>query len=196
MLTCASRWRSTARRSLPTITDLWPAANWYEREVWDMFGIVFDGHPHLRGFSCRRPGWAIRCARIIRRAPPRWARFSCPNEQRGAEEEALRFEPEDWGMARAATDDDDFMFLNLGPQHPGTHGVLRIVLQLRRRGDRRRVPDIGYHHRGAEKMGERQSWHTYIPYTDRVDYLGGVMNNLPVPARRRDSWPASRCRIA
>src|SRR5499427_1780121 len=103
--------------------------------------------------------------------------YRLPHEKEVVEQEALRFRPEDWGMSRER-DGSDFIFLNIGPQHPGTHGVLRIALQLAGEEIVDAIPEIGFHHRGAEKMGERQSWHTYIPYTDRVDYLGGVMNNL------------------
>jgi NADH-quinone oxidoreductase subunit C/D len=163
--------------SLPTITDIFPSANWYEREVWDMFGIVFDQHPHLARILMPRTwsGHPLRKdhpARATEMGP-----FQLPDEKQDAEQNALQFRPEEWGM-KQEHDGLDFLFLNIGPQHPGTHGVLRIALQLDGEVIVDAVPDIGFHHRGAEKMGERQTWHTYIPYTDRVDYLGGVMNNL------------------
>lgn len=163
---------------IPTITGLWANADWYEREAWDLFGINFEGHPNLRRILLP-PTWE---GHPLRKEHPARATemgpFQLPEDKAVAEEQALQFRPEDWGI-RQPRDDVDLMFLNMGPQHPGTHGVFRIVLALDGEEIVDAVLDIGYHHRAAEKMSERQSWHTFIPYTDRVDYLGGVMNNFP-----------------
>jgi NADH-quinone oxidoreductase subunit C/D len=163
---------------LESITRLWPSADWYEREVWDLFGIRFSGHPNLRRILLP-PTWQ---GHPLRKDHPAratdMARFELTPERQEAEQEALRVRRDEWGLSHREPD-RDLLILNLGPQHPGTHGVLRVILQLDGEAVVDAVPDIGYHHRGAEKMGERQSWHTFIPYTDRIDYLGGVMNNLP-----------------
>jgi len=164
--------------AIETIVDLWPSAAWYEREVYDMFGVRFDNHPNLRRILMPRT-WQ---GHPLRREHPARATEMGPfvmlEDKVDAEQEALRFKPEEWGLQRSSAD-ADYLFLNLGPQHPGTHGVLRVIMQLDGEEVVDCVPEIGFHHRGAEKMGERQSWHTYIPYTDRIDYLGGVLNNLP-----------------
>ena len=164
--------------TIETATGIWPNANWYEREVWDLFGIVFKGHPNLRrillpptfkGHPLRKE---FPC-RATERDP-----FTIDEQKLQREQDALRFVPEEWGMSTGNAD-NDYMFLNLGPNHPSVHGVFRIALQLDGERVVNSVPDIGYHHRGAEKIAERQTWHGFIPYTDRIDYLGGVMNNFP-----------------
>ncbi|WP_188637046.1 NADH-quinone oxidoreductase subunit C/D [Halopseudomonas pertucinogena] len=164
--------------NVPSAISVWPNADWYEREVWDMYGINFEGHPRLKRLLMP-PYWEGHPLR--KDYPARATEFDpymLTAARQDAEQEALRFNPEEWGMKRGG-EHEDFMFLNLGPNHPSAHGAFRIILQLDGEEIVDCVPDIGYHHRGAEKMGERQSWHSYIPYTDRVDYLGGVMNNLP-----------------
>jgi len=164
--------------SLPSVIELWPSANWYEREAWDMFGINFEGHPNLYRILMP-PNWE---GHPLRKEHPARATemepYSLDDERQVLEQESLKFRPEDWGMKRES-EHSEFMFLNMGPNHPSVHGAFRIALQLDGEVVVDAVPDIGYHHRGAEKMGERQTWHTFIPYTDRIDYLGGVMNNLP-----------------
>ncbi|MEJ2505277.1 MAG: NADH dehydrogenase (quinone) subunit D [Ignavibacteriaceae bacterium] len=70
------------------------------------------------------------------------------------------------------------MVLNMGPQHPATHGVLRLVLRLDGETVIACVPDLGYLHRGYEKLAENMSYYEFIPHTDRLDYISPMANNV------------------
>lgn len=73
---------------------------------------------------------------------------------------------------------DNEMILNMGPQHPATHGVLRVLLRLDGETVMNAVPELGYLHRGYEKMAENMSYYEYIPHTDRLDYISPMANNV------------------
>jgi NADH-quinone oxidoreductase subunit D len=84
-------------------------------------------------------------------------------------DDAKQIEPESF-----QTED---MIINVGPQHPSTHGVLRFVVRTDGEVIREATPDVGYLHRSIEKIGEKVTWHGYVPYTDRADYLAAMFAN-------------------
>jgi NADH dehydrogenase I D subunit len=165
--------------AVASITKLWPGANWFEREIYDLMGIRFDGHPDLR--------------RIM--MPNHWPNHPLRKEvPRGGEPVpfSMTWEDEEFQSfgkqvveAKAVqqvppkqADANRHMILNMGPQHPSTHGVLRLIVEL----DGERVvavyPDIGYLHSGFEKQGETIRYKDFTPYTDRTDYVSSMSNNL------------------
>lgn len=155
----------------PSITDIWPSANWYEREVYDLFGIRFDGHPNLQRLIMPHD-WK---GHPLRKSHPGRATDMAPYTL----EDARTRQPLDGGLFVRTEDGERPMVLNIGPCHVSTHGLLRYIVSLNGEEIEGLEMDIGYHHRGVEKIGERQTWHQFIPYCARVDYLAGAANDLP-----------------
>jgi NADH-quinone oxidoreductase subunit C/D len=152
--------------SVPSAYGIWKAADWFEREAWDMFGINFDGHPNMRRILTHE---AFQGHPLRKDYDP---------GQRWLLTEAETMVP-DW-VKEPFEGDDTFetQVLNLGPSHPATHGTLRTVVRLDGEVITRAESEIGYLHRCFEKMSETHEWNQVIPYTDRLNYCSSMINGV------------------
>ncbi|MEX5218101.1 MAG: NADH dehydrogenase (quinone) subunit D [Nitrospira sp.] len=173
--------------TIPSLTSIWKGADFMEREVYDLMGIKFSGHPDLRrillpedyeeGYPLRKDfptegrGWRSSFPFIPRLdEPPK----DLPDSEVSAEEKQafLLANGGETGTRRR-----EELLLNMGPQHPSTHGVLRVVLELDGERIVKATPDLGYLHRGVEKLSEGLHYMQVIPHTDRLDYVCAMANN-------------------
>ncbi|OPX23835.1 MAG: hypothetical protein B1H03_00435 [Planctomycetales bacterium 4484_113] len=160
--------------TLPTVSDLYATANWHEREVWDLFGITFDRHPDLRRIVTSDHWFG----HPLRKDYPVEGRGAWPlgaNVLQNIAEEGMADQADiassEMGPARHIT-------LNMGPQHPATHGVLRLALELDGENIVDCIPHIGYLHTGIEKLSEHHNWTQNVTHYGRMDYLSPMNNEL------------------
>lgn len=172
--------------SIPSVTGIWKGANFLEREVYDLMGIRFTGHPDLRrilmpedydeGYPLRKDfptegrGWRSSFPFIPRLDEP--GIESTEGEISAENKRAFVA-----GNGTSGSTRREELLLNMGPQHPSTHGVLRVVLELDGERIVKATPDLGYLHRGVEKLAEGLHYMQIIPHTDRLDYVCAMANN-------------------
>ena len=160
---------------LPSVSDLWDIANIYEREVFDFFGIKFTGHPDMRRIFLREDwvGYPFRKDDDPLKENP----LRMTNEPLADVTETLTLNP-DGTVTRGENrifEDGDYV-VNIGPQHPSTHGVLHYRVSLEGERIKKIDPILGYIHRGIEKMSESLTYPQTLALTDRLDYLGAMQN--------------------
>ncbi|MBR1387261.1 MAG: NADH-quinone oxidoreductase subunit D [Alloprevotella sp.] len=160
---------------LPTVSDLWDIANIYEREVFDFYGIRFLGHPDMRrvflredwvGYPMRKDDKPeeqndLRMNNFV--YADKTTQYDCDADGQVHETEHIVFSPEDY-------------VVNIGPQHPSTHGVLHFRVALEGERIKKIDPILGYIHRGIEKLNESYTYPQTLALTDRMDYLGAMQS--------------------
>jgi NADH-quinone oxidoreductase subunit C/D len=193
---------------LPSITSIYGGADFQEREAWDLMGIRFTGHPDLRrifmweGFAGHplRKDWHEPF--YEEDVKPFKSRFPDGQVKRIEEDNIYKnnvvysqgFNPDDWtphvdtqmyqDLTKNINQVDEFGFktdqivVNMGPQHPSTHGVFRMVAVLDGETIKDIQPVLGYLHRNHEKIGERSTFNQIMPFTDRLDYITSMSNNF------------------
>ena len=150
-----------------SMSSRWALANWWEREVYDMFGVTFKGHPNLKRLL------------LDRNFHGHPLRKDFDKEDRPQE---LIVEPEsleEIGFVPMELPDGTMSVpVNFGPAHPITHGVIRARFQLDGETIIKSDTEIGYLHRGFEKECESAHWDRIVPYTDRLNYVSTQMNTM------------------
>lgn len=152
--------------SIESAIRVWKGADWFEREVYDMFGIRFFGHPNLRKILTHHQfvGHPLR------------KDYEADAQQHCTSVLPIHFDNEDG--QRGDILHENLVPLNIGPSHPAMHGTLRVMAELDGETIVRAMPEIGYLHRCFEKMAETHPYNQVIPYTDRLNYCSAPANNV------------------
>jgi len=192
---------------VPSLVPIFPGADLQEREIWDLLGIQFENHPDLRrillweGFDGHplRKDWSE--AYFEEQGKPFKTRWPDGSVWRSEDKNPFGknveypdgFDPESWEIqteealydslrrtirANGSDLETETILVNMGPQHPSTHGVFRIAVALEGETILALKPVMGYLHRNHEKIGERNTFLQNMPFTDRLDYLSSMSNNF------------------
>ncbi len=150
---------------VPSLVGVWKAADWFERELWDMFGVKAAGHPNLRRILCHE-GFQGHPLRKDYDPARRWILT-----------EDKIYKPK-FDLPEGKDDLFERMTINIGPSHPAMHGTFRLMAVLDGETIVASDVEIGYLHRCFEKMAETHTWQQVIPYTDRLNYCSSFINNV------------------
>lgn len=152
--------------SIPSALQIWRGADWFEREAFDMFGIIFEGHPNLKKLLTHHQfvGHPLR------------KDYEADHQQHCTEAQPIHFLNDE--NSRGDVLNENLVPLNIGPSHPAMHGTLRVMVELDGETIVRVNNEIGYLHRCFEKMAETHPYNQVIPYTDRLNYCSAPSNNV------------------